>query len=60
MSKEEKLINAIVSLADEHLGGERSRTAKELFYDIADEARQFGYSKLERIARRVGGYYDYD
>lgn len=35
MTKEEKLIDTIVDLADERLGGKRSRTAGPLFYDIA-------------------------
>ena len=60
MTKEEKLIDAIVALADEHIGGERSRKAKALFYDIAEECRRLGYSKLENIMRRVGEFYDYD
>jgi len=60
MNKERKLIEAIVGLADEHLGGERSRQAKELFYDIADECRRLGYSRLESIMRQVAYHYDYD
>jgi hypothetical protein len=61
MSKnEDKLVSAIVDLADEQLGGERSQKAKWLFYDIADECKQLGFTRLERIMRRVGGQYDYE
>lgn len=60
MTKEEKLIDSIVTLADEQLGGERSRKAGALFYDIADECRTLGYVKLERIMRQVAYHYDYD
>ena len=60
MTKEEKLVNSIVALADEYVGGERSRKAKALFYGIANECRKLGYAKLENIMRRVGEFYDYD
>jgi hypothetical protein len=59
-SKEHQLVESIVALADEQLGGERSRRAKWLFYDIANECRDLGYSALERIMRQVGAHYDYD
>ena len=60
MTNERKLIESIVALADEHIGGERSKTAGALFYDIADVCRKLGYTRLERIARQVAYHYDYD
>ena len=60
MTKEEKLIDAIVGLADQFMGGERSRTAGPMFIDIAGEARRLGYEKLARIAQRVAFHYLYD
>ncbi|HKV76705.1 MAG TPA: hypothetical protein VJP02_01105 [Candidatus Sulfotelmatobacter sp.] len=59
-NKEEKLTEAIVTLADEQLGGERSRTAGALFSDIADECRSQGHPKMERIMRNVAHHYLYD
>ncbi len=60
MTKEEKLIDSIAALADEQLGGERSKTAGPLFYDIADVCRNLGYSQLERIMRQAAYHYLYD
>jgi hypothetical protein len=55
-----KLIDAIVSLSDEQLGGERSEKAKWLFKVIASECQELGYTKLARIMQRVALHYDYD
>jgi CRISPR/Cas system CSM-associated protein Csm4 (group 5 of RAMP superfamily) len=60
VNKEKKLIDAIVRLADEHMGGERSKTAGLLFIDIASECRQLGYQDLARIAQHVADHYIYD
>jgi hypothetical protein len=60
MTKEAKLINAIVGIADERLGGERSRLAGALFTDIAAECRKFGYTELARVAQQVAFHYEYD
>lgn len=60
MTKDEKLIDSIVALADEHIGGDRSRKAGPLFYDIADECRRLGYAKLEHIMQQVAYHYAYD
>lgn len=60
MTKEDKLINTIVDLADVHLGGERSQSAKAFFYDLAGEAKRYGFVQLERIAQKVGQHFDYD
>jgi hypothetical protein len=60
MTKEEQLIDAIVNLADEQMGGERSKTAGPMFYDIATECRNLGYTRLERIMRQVAYHYLYD
>lgn len=60
MTKEEKLIDAIVTLADEHMGGERSKSAGPLFADIASECRKLGYTQLARIAQQVAFHYQYD
>jgi len=57
--KDALLIEAIVCLADEQLGGERSRVARYLFRDIAAEARASGHVKLARIADGVADHYDY-
>jgi hypothetical protein len=61
MTKEGMLIEEIVSLADKHLGGERSKKALWLFTDIADECKALGhgYARLERIMREVANHYDY-
>ena len=60
MTKERKLVESIVALADERMGGERSGSAGPLFYDIADVCRNLGYSKLEYIMRQVAYHYLYD
>jgi hypothetical protein len=59
MTKEDKLINAISDLADEQLGGERSKKALYLFTDIAAECRELGFTRLARIAQGVAARYDY-
>jgi HPt (histidine-containing phosphotransfer) domain-containing protein len=59
-SKESQLIESIVALADEQLGGERSKTARWLFHDIAKECGKLGYTKLERIAQTVSDHFNYD
>ena len=60
MTKEEKLINSIIELADDQLGGVRSRKAKELFSDIAGISRDLGYVVFTRIMQRVADHYIYD
>jgi hypothetical protein len=60
MTKEEKLIESLVSLVDERMDGVDSMTAGPLFYDIADVCRRLGYTRLERIMRQVAFHYKYD
>jgi hypothetical protein len=60
MTKEDRLIGLIVGLADEQLGGERSKMAGPLFTDIASECRKLGYAKLARIMQQVAFHYEYD
>jgi hypothetical protein len=59
-TKESRLIDSIVSLADEQLGGERSKTAAALFSDIADVCRKFDQPKIERIMRQVANHFIYE
>jgi hypothetical protein len=60
MTKEERLIDAIVTLADEYMGGSRSRTAGPMFIDISGECRKLGYKNLAHIMQRVAFHYLYD
>jgi hypothetical protein len=60
MTKEKKLIAAIVRISDESLGGERSKKAGALFADIASECRELGFTDLARIAQQVAFHYQYD
>jgi hypothetical protein len=60
MTKKEKLVDAIVDLADEWMGGERSRTAGPMFIDISSECRTLGYTDLADIMQKVAFHYLYD
>lgn len=60
MKKEDKLVESIVALADEPLGGERSKKAAWLFTDIAAVCRELGYARMGDIMERVADNYIYD